>query len=268
MTDRKILAAVLVGVIAGALVAQDDPPRDRPTNSDDDPDFTVLVFSKTAGFRHGSIPDGIKAVEKLGSENDFAVDATEDAEKFNDENLKKYAVVVFLSTTRDVLDDTQEKAFKKYINEGGGFAGIHAASDTEYDWPWYGKLVGARFKSHPRVQPADVVVSDRIHLSTRHLPPRWRRTDEWYDYQAKPDEGVHILATLDETTYKGGTMSNDHPIAWCHEFDGGRAWYTGGGHTKESFTEEAFLEHILGGIRWASGEGGETPEPADDKDPG
>jgi cytochrome c len=236
------LAAVL-----GALALPSAAAAQRPK-------FDVLVFSKTAGFRHDSIPTGVDRIRQLGAANRFRVEATEDATAFRANNLRQYEAVVFLSTTGDVLNAAQQRAFENYIQDGGGFVGIHAAADTEYDWPFYGRLVGAYFKSHPAIQQATIKVADRDHPSTSHLPERWVRTDEWYDYQTNPRGDVHVLATLDETTYQGANFGPDHPIAWCHPFEGGRSWYTGGGHTRESFGEPAFQQHILGGIRWAAGD--------------
>lgn len=217
--------------------------------------FKVLVFSKTEGFRHSSIPDGIAAIQQLGLDNDFDVVATEDASLFTLENLLQYDAVIFLSTTGNVLNAEQQTAFEEYIKRGKGFVGIHAASDTEYDWSWYGELVGAYFDSHPPGTPtATIEVADKVHPSTNFLPDYWERTDEWYNYRENPRGEVHVLATLDESTYEGGNMGYDHPIAWLHEFGGGRAWYTGGGHTEASFSEPNFLQHILGGIFYASGD--------------
>jgi type 1 glutamine amidotransferase len=213
--------------------------------------FKVLVFSKTAGFRHSSISNGIVAIRRLGTNNNFEVAATENAADFTDANLARFAAVIFLSTTGDVLDATQQSAFERYIRAGGGYVGVHAASDTEYAWPWYGGLVGAWFSSHPAIQKALVLVEDFADPSTRFLPEAWTRTDEWYNFRTNPRSSVHVLARLDETTYTGGTMGADHPIAWRHEYDGGRAWYTAGGHTAESFSEPLFLTHLLGGIRYA-----------------
>jgi cytochrome c len=216
--------------------------------------FKVLVFSKTAAFRHDSIPAGIEAIRTLGTNNDFAVDVSEDATVFNDNNLTNYQAVIFLSTTGDILDTNQQAAFEHYIEAGGGFVGIHAAADTEYSWPWYGGLMGAYFSSHPAGTPtATIKVADTVHPSTESLPKRWVRTDEWYNFQTNPRGSVHVLATLDEKTYSGGTMGFDHPIAWCHDYHGGRAWYTAGGHTDTSFSEPLFLAHILGGIQYAAG---------------
>ena len=182
--------------------------------------------------------------------------ATEDPAAFTADRLRGYRAVVFLSTTGDVLDRPQEEAFEAYIRAGGGFAGVHAATDTEYGWEWFGRLVGGRFATHPPVQPAVVRVEDRTHRSTRMLPAEWRRTDEWYSFRENPRAGgVHVLATLDETTFDPGkaAMGADHPICWCRPFEGGRSWYTAGGHTKESFAEPLFRQHLAEGIAWAAG---------------
>ena len=220
------------------------------------PDFKVLVFSKTAGFRHSSIPNGIAAIQQLGQQNNFAVDATEDATQFTDANLANYEAVIFLSTTGDVLNADQQAAFERYIGNGGGYVGIHAAADTEYDWGWYGEMLGgAYFRSHPANQTATVNVEDATHPSTAHLPANWSRFDEWYNYRTNPRGDVHVLATLDETSYSpgDGAMGSDHPIAWCTNYGGGRSWYTGMGHTEESYSESNFTQHLLGGIRWSAG---------------
>jgi type 1 glutamine amidotransferase len=215
----------------------------------------ILIFSKTAGFRHDSIEPGIAAIRSLGAANGFEVDATEESVLFTAANLGRYKAVVFLSTTGDVLNTEQQAAFMAYIHDGGGFVGIHAAADTEHGWSWYGDLVGAFFASHPAPAQARIRVEDRDHPSTRSLPDPWIRFDEWYDFQRNPrSQGVTVLLTLDEVSYPGGQMGNDHPIAWYHEFEGGRAWYTAGGHTEASFAEPAFLEHLLGGIRYAAGD--------------
>jgi cytochrome c len=241
----------------------------------DDPDarFRALVFSKTAGFRHDSIPAGIAAIQQLGAQHGFQVDATEDASLFTDAVLAHYDTVIWLSTTSDVLDDAQQAAFERYIRAGGGYTGIHAAADTEYTWPWYGQLVGAYFRNHPSGTPtATVVVEDADDASTAGLPARWERTDEWYNYQSPVDpsvngggddysprntSGVHVLLKMDESTYAEDDGSDgtddDHPISWCHRFDGGRSFYTGLGHTQASYSEAGFLSHILAGIEMTAG---------------
>ncbi len=237
--------ALLLGVFSGFLHALAESFDDQP--------MTVLVFTKTAGFRHDSIPAGIAAIQTLGRENGFAVEATEDAGHFTDEGLAAYRAVIFLNTTGDVLAADQERAFERYIRGGGGFVGIHSAADTEYDWAWYGDLVGAYFDSHPAIQQAQIQVADRVHPAMDHLSARWQRRDEWYNYRRNPRGRVHVLATLDEGSYDGGNHGFDHPIAWCHDYDGGRSWYTGGGHTRASYDEPLFMQHILGGIEYAAG---------------
>lgn len=216
----------------------------------------VLVFSKTEGFRHASIPDGIAMIKRLGQEYGYEVDATEDASWFTEATLQAYKVVVFMSTTGDVLDDMQQLEFQRFIQAGGSYVGIHAAADTEYEWPWYGKMVGGYFESHPgnpNVRSATLHKTEHQHPSTDHLGDSWDRTDEWYSYK-KFNMEVTPLLMLDESTYEGGTNGDYHPIALYHEYDGGRAFYTGGGHTKESFTEPDFVKHVAEGIRWAQGD--------------
>lgn len=212
----------------------------------------ILVFSKTAAFRHDNIEKGASTLLALGEKHGFVAEHSEDAAVFNDENLGRYAAVVFLSTTGTILDEEQKAAFMRYIQSGKGFVGIHAASDTEYDWPWYGRLIGGYFMSHPAIQVADIHVINKNHPSTRHLPDVWTRNDEWYDFKDLNSD-TEVLMTLDEDSYTGGKMGDYHPLSWYHEYDGGRVFYTALGHTKESFDEPEFLDHILGGIWYAVG---------------
>lgn len=213
----------------------------------------VLVFSKTEGFRHGSIESGVEAVKKLGVENNFKVTATEDAAYFVEDSLKQYSTIVFLNTTGDILNNVQQADFERYIQAGGGFVGVHSATDTEYDWPWYNKLVGAYFNGHPRIQDATLHVHDKTHESTKHLEDTWVKSDEWYNFRSiNPD--LNVLITIDETTYEGGTNGDDHPISWYHNYDGGRAFYTEMGHTNETFTNPTFLKHLMGGITYTIGD--------------
>lgn len=237
---------IIIGAAALTMARAVPPPTTAaaPTVGD-----RILVFSKTTGFRHESIEAGVIAITTLAEHVGIAVEATEDAAAFTREHLETFDAVVWLSTTGDVLDADQQAAFETYVEGGGGFAGIHAAADTEYDWPWYGELVGARFDHHPDPQEADVVVEDHTHPSTATLGSTWRRFDEWYSFRTNPRPDVHVLMTLDERTYTGGGMGSDHPIAWTHLVGEGRAWYTALGHTAESYGEPRFLDHVLGGIR-------------------
>ncbi|MBI3879621.1 MAG: ThuA domain-containing protein [Verrucomicrobia bacterium] len=218
--------------------------------------YAVMVFSKTAGFRHDSIPAGIAAIQQLGASNNFSVTATEDASVFTDAGLAPYQVVVFLNTSGDVLNQAQQDAFTRYIQAGRGYVGVHAASDTELTWAWYGALVGAYFTDHPAIQTATVRVEDTNNISTRFLPAAWVRTDEWYNLKPNPrtnDASIHVLARVDESTYSGGTMGTDHPISWYHAYDGGRSWYTAMGHATNHYSEPLFRGHLLGGIQYAAG---------------
>jgi type 1 glutamine amidotransferase len=212
----------------------------------------VLIFSKTAGFHHKSIAPGIIAIQLLGQQNGFGTDTTTDGTKFTYANLKKYAAVIFLNTTGDVLNEEQQLEFKKYIRSGKGYIGVHAATDTEFDWPWYGQLSGAYFSNHPKVQQAVLKVVQPADQFTKHLPAQWTKTDEWYNFKWISDK-LHVVLTVDETSYTGGKNGNSHPISWYQKFDGGRAFTTALGHTDESYTDPLFLQHLLAGIKYAIG---------------
>jgi type 1 glutamine amidotransferase len=251
---RLATAAVALSLVALPVYAQ-QPSSAVPAGcsvGNAPPGTRVLVFSRTKGFRHASIPDGIAAIRTLGAARGFVVEATEDPQQFNDENLKRFNAVVFMSTTGDVLDSTQQAAFQCYIRGDGGYVGVHSATDTEYDWPWYGQLVGAYFKRHPAIQDARVDVRDRSFIATKCLPAVWNRRDEWYDFRLEPPADAKILLTLDEKSYQGGPMGPFHPLSWYHRFDGWRAFYTELGHTSESYADPLYLEHLLGGILWAA----------------
>lgn len=213
----------------------------------------LLVYTETRGFRHGSIPKAIAAIRRLGRERGFAVVATEDPERMRPDFLEDFDALAFVNTSGNILDEAGRTAVRAFVEAGGGFAGIHAACDTAYDWPWYETLVGAWFLSHPLQQNAMVRIEDATHPSMRGLPARWKRWDEWYDYRANPRGKVRVLATLDEATYRGGKMGADHPIAWCHGNAGGRSWYTGLGHTGRCYSDPLFLAHLRGGMEWVLG---------------
>jgi glucose/arabinose dehydrogenase/cytochrome c551/c552 len=248
---KNLRSLLLLGLIASVCFWSCTGKASKPK---------ILVFSKTAGYHHESIPQGIAALQKLGSENGFDVDTTTQSSNFNEDNLKQYSAVIFMSTTGNVLNNIEEADFERYIQAGGGFVGVHAAADTEYEWGWYNKLVGAYFADHPgindpnpNVQPGKITVVDKDNAATSFLPSPWERTDEWYSYK-KVNPDIKVLLTLDEDSYKGGLDMGTHPIAWYHDFDGGRAFYTGSGHTDESFTDENYLKHLLAGIEYAIGE--------------
>ena len=209
----------------------------------------ILVFSKTAEFRHESIEAGKIALIKLGMENGFQVDTTEDSSYFAEEILKDYKAVVFLNTTGDVLDDPQQADFERYIQAGGGYVGIHSATDTEYDWDWYNKLAGAYFNGHPDIQPADLRIVNFQHPATEGVDSIWKKREEWYNFK-QMNPAINVLMKIDEDSYEGGTHGGNHPMAWYHEYDGGRAFYTGLGHLSETYKDPIFLRHLLGGIEY------------------
>jgi type 1 glutamine amidotransferase len=267
---RVIVRALLGAALASlALLIPIASASAGGQGSGGEPRFRALIFSKTAAFRHTEcIPQGTVAIAQMALQHHFEVDATENAAQFTDQDLAQYDVVIFLCTTGDVLNAAQQAAFERFIRAGGGYAGIHSASDTEYDWPWYGRLVGAYFRDHPGVagvnqqfQTATIRVEDRDTAATRDLPRRWVREEEWYNFRSNPRNLVHVLMNVDESTYDprgysqpgGSPPMGDHPIAWCHRYDGGRAFYTALGHKSVYFKEPLFLSHILGGLEIAAG---------------
>jgi len=262
-TRRRATAlATTFAVVAGlALPTIWSPPA--PAQAAAEPvaaatDFRVLVFSETAGFRHGSITPANNLIADLAEENGFEAVFTEDSSVFapaNADELALFDAVVFNSTTGDVLTAEEQTTFEEYIRGGGGYAGIHSASDTEYDWPFYGGLVGGYFNGHPAPQQATVKIEDKVNPSTAHLTgDTWTLEDEWYNFRAFTRDNVHVLLSLDEKTYTGGTQGFDHPISWCQaDYEGGRSWYTGLGHIESNYTLPAFRQHILGGIEIAAG---------------
>jgi type 1 glutamine amidotransferase len=225
---------------------------------DDDSDYRVLVFTKTAGAPHAATSAGVDAIDDLGDRHDFRVTVTSDAARFTEANLDRYRAVVFLNTSGDVLNDAQQAAFESYVGRGGGVVAVHSAIETEPGWQFLTDALGARASGLSDLQEATVKVADRVHPSSEDLPEYWSRSDRWYNFDKNVRGFQHVLATVDETTYTGGTMGFDHPIAWCQDFRSGRVWYTGRGGTPQSFSSDSLRDHLLGGIEWAAAaEGGD-----------
>ncbi len=224
--------------------------------------FNVLVFSKTAGWHHDAIPAGVAAIQQLGKLHDFGVMWTEDpARVMNDKELAKYKAVVFLLTTGDVLNDEQQAVFERYIRAGGGFVGVHSASDTEYDWPFYTRMVGHMFHIHPAIQTATMTVEERNFPGMDRFARRFLATEEWYEFGAPTSARLHYLLSVDESTYKpqadwgarkGKGMGKFHPMSWYQDYEGGRAFYTALGHLPATYGDPAFMHHLYGGIYWAA----------------
>ena len=236
---KRILSVIFAVFVCNALFSQ----------------VNVLVYTKTAGFRHRSIDTGKQAFKTWGAQEKWDVLFSEETTDITTDKLKDIDVVVFLNTTLDVLDAASRKAFKKYINFGGGFVGIHAASDTEFNWPWYYQMVGAQFKSHPKVQPATLDVHKECnHPSIAHLENRFTVKDEWYNFKAPVLKRVNVLLTLDDTSYKGKKKDKSHPISWYQYYEGGRVFYTGMGHTNAIYSNPGFVNHIKKAVSWAAKE--------------
>jgi type 1 glutamine amidotransferase len=224
--------------------------------------FKVLLFTKTAGWHHESINAGVTAMQEMAKLHDFDLFWTEDAGRvMNDAELAQYQVVVFMLTTGDVLDDRQQAAFERYIRRGGGYVGVHSASDTEYGWPWYTKMVGHMFHLHPAVQSAVLKVEQRDFPGMERFAPRNLFTEEWYEFGPARSDKLSYLLTVDESTYrpeadwgerKSRGMGRFHPISWYQEYDGGRAFYTALGHMAATYRDPVFLHHLYGGIWWAA----------------
>jgi type 1 glutamine amidotransferase len=241
---KNTLSVLILFVVLGILPSFSPPKK-----------MKFLVFSKTAGWRHDSIEAGIASFKKLAEDKKFEVDFSEDSNVITSENLKQYHAVVFLNTTGDIFNEEQQEVFKKYIQSGNGFVGIHAATDTEYNWPWFGEMVGAYFLDHPNnpnVKPGKFIVIHKNHWATRHMPDEFMHTDEFYNFKNLSTKVNHVLK-IDETSYSGGKNPEFHPMSWYHNYDGGRAFYTALGHTKECYTDPLFLEHVWAGLQYAAG---------------
>ncbi len=223
--------------------------------------FKVLLVTTTRGWHHESLHAGVLAIQELGVKNFFDVDLWQDPNGFTDDYVKQYAAIIFLNTTGDIFDSTQQKVMEKYIESGKGYVGIHSASDTEYDWDWYTKLVGRMFHIHPTIQTAKLNVLDNSFPGLQGFGGGRLWTEEWYQFGPEKINDLHYILSVDESTYnpkvdwgtkKGEGMGKMHPMAWYHTYDGGRAFYTALGHMPTDFTNEAFLNHLYAGIFWAA----------------
>lgn len=269
MKCSLLIASLSAALLLGAC-GSDTPGSDAGGPGVAPGAFKVLVYTRTASFRHRSIPDAIAGIQSLGAENGFGVDATEDPATFTDAALAQYAVIAFVNTTGTVVDTPEQRAaIEHFIRRGGGFVGVHSAADTEYDWPFYGELVGAYFKNHPILQYGGFVNEAPDHPATAHFEDRFTIYDEFYAFQRSPRPEVRVLLSIDENTYlqnpntsnlptsptfpvgETGTMG-DHPMSWCHDRLGGRAWYTELGHSPYLYTYADYRQHLLNGILTAA----------------
>lgn len=276
---RPCAVVLVASLLMAACVARQSTPPGVLTGPDAGPtgEARALVFTRTTGWRHDSIPIGVLRLSELLPTYGYAVDHTEDPSAFTPENLARYKVVVFLNTTGDILDDTQQAALEGYVRAGGGYAGVHSAADTEHDWPWYGDLVGAFFTRHPLIPfGVRVALDSQRSLATASTSKSFSLVEEIYDFDRNPraTQGTEVLATIEprlspcEIFGQQGVgplcelmripgdwrMGDDHPVAWQKRFDGGRSFYTNLGHMQSTWSRPDFLNHVVGGIRWAAGE--------------
>jgi type 1 glutamine amidotransferase len=212
----------------------------------------ILLFSKTTGYRHHEAIDlGIALIQQAAAADGVEVVATEDNAAFEAPALAGFDAAVWLQVSGDVLTDPQREAFGAFLRAGGGFAGIHGASDAERSWPDYEDIVGARFLYHPKLQAQTADLwAEATHPCTAGLPEPWRWTEEWYTFERNPRGLVEVLLKVDEQTYdvQEQCMGADHPICWAGHFGAGRTWYTALGHHRESYADPVFARHIWGGI--------------------
>ncbi len=228
------------------------------------PPADVLIYTRTAGYRHDSIPHGAATLTELAAGLGLTADVTEDPAAFRTDGLAHRAAVVLLSTTGTVLTDEGRTAFEAYLRAGGALLAVHAAANAEPDWPFYGALLGTRFAGHPEIQPGRVLVEAPAHPATAPLPAAWTWTDEWYDFTSDPRSGgVRVLARADESAYRGGTHGADHPLVWSRRIDRGRFLFTALGHAPEAYRDPAFRAHLSGALAWLTGAApeGEAPAP-------
>jgi type 1 glutamine amidotransferase len=224
--------------------------------------FKALIVTTTRGWHHESLHAGVLAIQDLARKNFFDAVLWEDPNGFTDKYLSQFQVVIFLNTTGDIFDSAQQKVMERFVQSGKGYVGIHSASDTEYDWDWYNKLVGRMFHIHPTIQTAQLNIVDATFPGLQGFANNKLWTDEWYEFGPEKTSGLHYVLSVDESTYnpkadwgprgKGEGMGKLHPIAWYHDFDGGRAFYTALGHMPTDFSDPAFLNHLYAGIFWAA----------------
>ncbi|WP_150307491.1 ThuA domain-containing protein [Planctomonas psychrotolerans] len=213
---------------------------------------SIIIFSGTVGFRHDSLEAGVRAAEQLGADAGVEVVATEDARIFTSSDLAEAAAVVWMQASgTGLLDADQRAAYERFTADGGGFAGVHAASDAERDWPLFSQLVGARFREHPaELQTAPIQVERPDDASMKSVPEPWLWNEEWYAFESNPRDSVEVLATISEDTYAPGSasMGVDHPLVWRTRVGAARGWYTSLGHSAEAFDDATFRQHLWGGI--------------------
>jgi uncharacterized protein len=247
MPGRSLTFIVLIFVMAVATVC--NGCRKSKVDTMVEKPKSILVFTKTAGFRHGSIPAGVAMMEQITEKLNWSMTHSEDAALFNPDTLKNYGIIVFLCTSGTILNEEEKLSLETFVESGGSFLGIHSASDTEYDWPWYGKMLGAWFSDHPHIQEARLYTSTTPHPSIMGLPSEWFHTDEYYNFRSfEPD--IQRVLFVDGTTFTGGKHSDNHPMSWYKTIGKGKSFYCALGHTNESYEDSVFQLHIENALNW------------------
>ena len=236
-------------ILINVTLSVNDMPK--CLNCSNENDFSVLVITETEGWVHDSIEAGLKLIKYLGDKNRFNVYHSDNSSVINYSNLKSIKTLIFLNTTEDILSEEEQVVMEKFIQSGKGFVGVHSASDTEYEWEWYGDLVGAYFKSHPKGTTNAKILKIENGRFTKHLSPVWDVEDEWYNFNYT-NADINVVLELDEKSYYGGENGDYHPITWYHTYDGGRSFYTGLGHLKEVYSNKMFIKLLEQGILYAS----------------
>lgn len=260
MTMKLLRTLCWIGLFASSIApALAEQPR-------------VLVYTRNhvnngKGYVHDNIAASVTMLQQLAATNGFAVEASDDPKVFTPEHLKKYRALIFSNSNNEAFEnDAQRDAFKQFIQGGGGFVGIHSASGSERDWPYFWAVLGGKFKRHPPLQKFTLHVLDARHSATAHLGATWQWEDEFY-YLDNLNPRMHVLLAgdvaglndKDKATYPGKVFGDVFPLAWCQEFDGGRQFYTALGHKIEYYSDPKFRQHVLGGILWVLH--GDQPKP-------
>jgi type 1 glutamine amidotransferase len=254
---KTIIRLLMSLSILGTAIAAETTPA--PAG----PRINLLVISKTAGYRHQVIPTGIKTLVEIAQEAKWGVTATEDTSLVTPEFLGHFDVVVFLMTTKAIFTPEEKAAIEAFVKGGKGVITIHTGADTEYEWPWYNRQLGAKFLGHPPAQKARLVIEDRSHPATSFFPAaEWVTTDEWYSFDRDPRPDVHVLISIDESSYNvddnrwfagAKQRMGDHPLVWWTLDGKGRVFQTALGHTEEMWADPLYRAHLKGAIEWTAG---------------
>ena len=224
----------------------------------------VLVYTRNGkGYVHDNIESSVKAIQKLAAEKGFSVVAGDDPSVFTEDNLKQYSFLLFPNTNNDVFEtDDQRLAFRRYIESGGGFVGLHSVLGTERNWTWFKMMLGGSFAWHPKFQPLTLKIIDPAHPTAKGVPANWTKGDECY-FMKEMYPGIKVVLAHDlshlskdeeEKIQKNvGSFARYYPASWHQQFDGGTIWITTLGHDKKDYEDKTYLNHIFQGMEFVAG---------------